>query len=335
MNKLFDFDSIVLIADWIEYDSENLEVYDRDMDKPHKEYVVKLINTLRSIHPNVIHYDSPKAFIDNISNHADDLVIPFWSGQNSRNRYSIVPAICEAANIRYIGGDVYTKTVCNDKTLSKILYEQSGLNAARGFTINSEQDIKGLDNLTFPCVVKPMFEGTSLGISERNLVKSKEEAIPVIRDLLDEFKQPIVAEEFIAGKEVSICLIGRQDKVIAWDAVERYVVGNDDYFMTRLYAFHEKKTYTIPLELRSVTSEITHEVFEACHKLFTYLDKVEFMRIDGRLKGSKFTVIELTPETHLGADAEFCGAFIASGQYSYAQLMQVLMENCLERYRNL
>src|SRR5665213_1419437 len=153
MNQPSDFENIVLIADWIEYDSENLEVYDRDMDKPHKDYVVKLIETLKTIHPDVIHYSSPALFIDNISKHKNDIVIPFWSGENSRNRYSIVPGVCEAYGIKYIGGDVYTKTVCNDKTLSKLLCNQAGLNTPKGFNINSEDDFVGLDKLNFPCAV--------------------------------------------------------------------------------------------------------------------------------------------------------------------------------------
>jgi D-alanine-D-alanine ligase len=327
------FDNIVLIADWINYDSESLEVYDRDMDKPHQEYVTKLIEALRSFHPNVIHYDSPAGFIENIGKHKNDLVFPFWSGEKSRNRYALIPAICEGANIRYIGGDTYTKIVCNDKTLSKVLCGQAGLSTPKGVNINTEEDFLLLDDLTYPCVVKPMFEGTSLGITDRNLVHSKAEAIPVIQDLIKEFDQPILAEEFVSGKEVSVCLIGWKDCIIDWTAAERYVVGDDGYFFDRLYGYHEKKTYNIPLALRTVKTEIPEEILKSCRKLFQLLDKVEFMRIDGRLNESGFHVFELTPETHLGDDAEFCGSFIAEGTYTYPEIIRSLVENCLARYR--
>jgi len=141
-------------------------------------------------------------------------------------------------------------------------------------------------------------------------------------------------EEFVSGKEVSICLVGWKNKVVAWEAAERFMDGDDDYFINKLYTYVEKKSSELPLFLRSVKSQITKEVYTSCVNLFSLLDKVEFMRIDGRLNNTEFTVIELTPETHLGDDAEFCGAFIAGGNFTYNSIVKLLIENCLERYQS-
>lgn len=326
-------ETIVLVADDVDYDGTTLDINNRLLDRPHRSYVDEMLTTLKSIHPKVVWYDSPAKFISKIDLHKADLIFPYWFGANSRNRHSLIPAICESADIRYLGGDAYTKIVCNDKNLSKHLCREAGLNTPKSILINAEADFLFLEQLTYPCVVKPLFEGSSLGISQDNLVSSGGVAKKLARHLLDEFKQPVLIEEYVPGKEVSICIIGWGSKIKLWEAGERYVKNEDNYFLTRLYSYQEKKREDMQLALRSVRDKITPHILDACWKIFNMLDKVEFMRIDGRLHEEGFSVIELTPETHMGADAEFCGSFMTQGR-TYSEILTILIENCLERYQN-
>ncbi|MXV14001.1 hypothetical protein [Hufsiella ginkgonis] len=329
-----EISSIVLIADRVEDPAREMNIYDRDLDKPHPHYVEHLFQTLQEIHPNVILYNSPQELIVNNMKHRDDLVFPFWFGEKSRNRHALIPAICEASNIKYVGADAYTKAVCNDKHVSKLLCKELNL-ATPNFAIwNSPLDDHLAGYLQFPCVVKPAFEGTSLGIGPNNLVSNLSDAILIARALKEEFQQTILIEEFIPGKEVSICLIGQGRDVHNWAAAERYLEDDVNYFEHRLYTYIEKKSDTLPLALRSVTAQIPDDTLQRCFDLFAYLDKVEFMRIDGRLKGTDFSVIELTPDTHLGADSEFAGTFIAEGGFNYHSVIRLLIENCIKGYQS-
>ena len=56
----------------------------------------------------------------NITKHRDDIVIPMYYGAADPKSKGIVPAICDNNNIHYIGGDMYTQILCNDKSLSKL-----------------------------------------------------------------------------------------------------------------------------------------------------------------------------------------------------------------------
>jgi len=326
-------ETIILVADAFDYDGASLDVNNRLIDRPHRSYIDEMLAALESIHPNVIWYDSPAEFINKIDLHKSDLIFPYWFGADSRNRHSLVPAICESSGIRYLGGDAYTKIVCNDKNLSKHLCREAGLSTPKSILIKTEADFIFLAQLDYPCVVKPLFEGSSLGISQVNLVDSGSAAKKLARVLLKEFRQPVLVEEYVPGKEVSICLIGWGDNIKLWEAGERYVEDKEDYFLTHLYSYQEKKGEDMCLSLRSVRNEIPYHTLEACWKIFNTLDKVEFIRIDGRLNEAGFSVIELTPETHLGADAEFCGSFMTQG-YTYCEVLAFLIENCLERYQN-
>ncbi|HEX2901000.1 MAG TPA: hypothetical protein VHS96_14880, partial [Bacteroidia bacterium] len=176
---------------------------------------------------------------------------------------------------------------------------------------------------------------SSLGITQRNLVRDCATASALAVELLAEFGGPIIAEEFVSGREVSICLIGYGDKIREWAAGERYVLNDETFLMHNLYAFDDKYVEENTLGMRNVKHEVWDGLFEACKRVFRYLDKVEYMRIDGKLSPDSFKIIELTPESHLGKNAEFCSTFLAEGKLTFPELVGTLIDNCLERYSHL
>jgi hypothetical protein len=85
-----------------------------------------------------------------------------------------------------------------------------------------------------------------------------------------------------------------------------------------LYAFDDKYVEENTLGMRNVKHEIWPELFEACKRVFRYLYKVEYRRIDGKLApDGSFKITKLTPESHLGKNAELCSTFLAEGRLSF------------------
>jgi D-alanine-D-alanine ligase len=326
-------DYVVLVADAMDYNGSELEVFDRIIDMPHKYYVDELSNAIIANRYQLVKYDSPKHFSDNIEKHRDDLVLPYWFGKDSRNRHGLVPAMCEGLGIKYVGGDAYTKIVCNDKQLAKLLCRNFGLRTPESLIISSIDDLQLLADFPIPYVVKPMYEGTSLGISDRNLIHDEKAGPILIRELLMEFKTPLIVETFVPGKEVSICFLGYKEHISLWSAAERIVSDDVNYFHHRLYTFEEKKTNE-NLGFRTISNEIDLATYQSCAKIFQYLDKVEFMRIDGRLNNGEFHLIELSPETHLGSDAEFCGPLMMEHELSFTKIIDLILSNSLKHYQS-
>jgi D-alanine-D-alanine ligase len=323
---------IVLVADDIVIDPNEVNPLNRQIDRIHRYYVEEMTAGIREAGYDVQLYTSPAELIDNVHKHRNDLVFPYWQGIHSKNRHALGPAICEAAGLKYIGGDTFAKSLCNDKHLTKFLCRDLGLDGPMSVSLCSEKDFPGMEKLQWPLVVKPMFEGSSLGITQRNLVRDYASACAIARELLAEFGGPIIAEEFVSGREVSICFIGYGDKVREWAAGERYVLNDETFLMHNLYGFDDKYVEENTLGMRNIKPEIWDGLFEACKRVFRYLDKVEYMRIDGKLGKDSFKVFELTPESHLGKNAEFCSTFIAEGRLTFPDVVATLIENCLERY---
>ena len=84
------------------------------------EYASRHIyETLASICNYAYYYDDIQEFCQNIRKHKNDIVFTTLYGAASANSKALIPAICEANNITYVGADSYSQMLCNDKYLSK------------------------------------------------------------------------------------------------------------------------------------------------------------------------------------------------------------------------
>jgi len=317
--------TLVIVADSVVLDAAAIHLLSKDIDRTERRHVEELVAAIRPLLKDIVIYDSPNAFIEAIARHKADLVLPDWSGRDSWNRSGLVPAVCESAGIAYIGGDAYTKIVCQDKFLAKSLCTHVGLRTPSAIFVDSPEKLDALDLCAFPCVVKPCYEGSSIGVDDKSLVNSASEAHTRAMELLNALKAPVLVETFQPGREISICLLGNQSEVALVEAGERYLPNDEHYFDRNVFSFELKKN-SKRTALRLATADVPPIYFDQARRLFKLLQKVEILRVDGRLNGKDFTVIELTPDTHLGARAEYAGTFIQAGM-TYTEVLAAMILN--------
>ncbi len=328
-----DIETIVIIADAVCYSKDKVNLYSREPDRAIKSNVDSLITNFSKIFKNVVFYDNPEHFLSNISLHKRDIIFPYWHGEKSRNKQALIPSICEAGNLIYIGGDTYTNIVCCDKILSKDICRLANIKTPKHIVINNKISNIDLSSLKFPILIKPTYEGTSIGITQKNLFfkEDKQSIINRINILYDNLEQPIIIEEFIGGKEISLSIIGWNDRIKAWGAVERYCPDNDNYFETNLHSFRDKLYNKI--NLREGNYLMPKKVLVKLFQLFKWLDKVEYLRIDGKLIDDVFYCFELSHDTTFNPKGAFFTPFYYEG-YDYLGVLELLVNNCLERYNN-
>lgn len=317
----------VLVADLAPQRRPDLTIETKDLEFMSEKYHDDLMSALGTICRDVIHYDSPSRFLDNIAKHQQSVVLSVWSGVDSRNRRALVPAICESYNIPYVGADAYTQIICQDKALAKRYASQFGLSATRGQIITNPTSLERIGLLNPPLVVKPNFEGGSIGISQANLVNDHLAAEALCLRLLQIYRQPIIVEEFAPGREVSIVYAGRADEIWVAEAMELHFSDYPELLHNTLLGYETKKAGSLgPLQKRRITDDFPPDVLRAGHALFSALGKVDVLRIDGRYQDEEFTVIELSPDAHLGRNATVARAFDAAG-FSYEQMFEMLLRN--------
>jgi D-alanine-D-alanine ligase len=323
--------TIVLIADRTYKSCEEADIKGHELEMISNEYFEDIFTGLSKVCKQVVSYQSPEELINNIQNHSNDLVFTVYGGSNSRNRMALVPAVCESYNIKFAGADVYARIVCQDKFLSKEFAKRYNIHSPDSVLIDYGIPIEQIKELKLPLVVKPNFEGSSIGIDESSKVYSYEDAIVLIKKLQDEYEQAIIVEEFIEGKEVCICIVGQKNEIDLFEAMEVYCEEDENFFYNRLYTAKEKHLSDKTLSHRSITNLLSENQQKDIKALYTALGKMDYMRIDGRINANGFTLIELTPDGYMGTDSSFADA-ARKNKMTYEELLKIIIHNALESY---
>jgi D-alanine-D-alanine ligase len=136
---------------------------------------------------------------------APDIVFNLAEGHRGKTRRAFFPALFEELGIPSTGSDAYTLCVTLDKALTKKQLAGWGVPSPRGrFISRSILKNGGLDELTFPVIVKPNFEGSSKGIAQDNVVEDPIELGRVLDDLLTQYPDGALVERYIPGIDVRI-----------------------------------------------------------------------------------------------------------------------------------
>ena len=70
-------------------------------------------------------------------------------------------------------------------------------------------------DLPFPLIVKPIAEGSSKGIAAKGVVDDEAALRSAVRGLIEKYRQPALVEEYIAGREFTVGLLGdRRPRVL-------------------------------------------------------------------------------------------------------------------------
>ena len=319
------------MADRIYKNFQLTNLHDNTLEMISNGYFEDISEGLKSICKKFTHYDTPQQLIDNIKKHKDSIVFTVYGGHGSRNRMALVPAICESYGIKFAGADAYARIVCQDKYLSKLLAKRFKLNTAKGLLIDKLSRLEFLNELALPIVIKPNLEGSSIGISDSSLANTYEDASKVIENLYSEFKQPILVEEFIPGKEICVCILGTSSHIDFIEAMEVQYQENVSYFYNRLYTAYDKHVSGQTIIHTKCTEFLSVQELVHIKELYFSLGKMDFMRIDGRLTENGFTLIELTPDAYIGSDSSFADAGVING-FSYESILSKIIHNALTYY---
>lgn len=123
------------------------------------------------------------------------------------SRESLVPAVCELLGLAYTGSGVLSTALCLDKPRTKQILAWEGI-PTPAFQVFERPDEPLHTALRFPLIAKLAREGSSMGLSAASIV----DTVPALRRLLtrlfDGYRQPVMVEEFIEGREFTVGVLG-------------------------------------------------------------------------------------------------------------------------------
>lgn len=136
-----------------------------------------------------------------------DLVFNFCEGMYGLGREALVPALLDAYRIPYTFSDPVVLAVSLHKGLAKHVVRDAGVATPDFAVVASRGDVENI-RLRYPLFAKPIAEGTGKGITRESRVDSPEELRRICDSLLDAYRQPVLVEEYLPGREFTSALIG-------------------------------------------------------------------------------------------------------------------------------
>ncbi|WP_350333158.1 hypothetical protein [Coralliovum pocilloporae] len=318
---------VLLISDVADnFDSLDLSRFDLEVSE--RDTIADIIHGIETNGYICTHLDDPQLLSAAFAANHNAVVLSIWSGENNRNRRAIVPSICEAHGVDYIGADPYAAMISGDKELSKSICSEFGLNTPPGILIRREDQWGHAAVLNYPIVVKPLMEGGSIGITQDSKVSSVENAQRQISALLRHHEPPILCEEFIGGREISFCIVGSEN-IAHIEAMEVRIEGESDYFENKLFSMHDKRSKDRKKKHQfiNVTEEMPLDLINRVKSIYTALGKIDYMRIDGKYTG-EFWCLELSTDPGISTISLFAHSYYSIGK-SYLDMISDILSTRL------
>ena len=144
-----------------------------------------------------------------------------------------IQGFLEIAGVPYVGSGIWSSALSIDKVKSKLFYELAGLKTPKAVALRrplSKTAAELLAEVGPRCVVKPSTEGSTLGVFIVETAEALEDAI----EKAWAFDEEILVEAFVAGKELTVAVIGN-DEAFALPVIE-IVPMNEIYDYESKYA---------------------------------------------------------------------------------------------------
>lgn len=134
-----------------------------------------------------------------------------------------VQGALELLGIPYTGSGVMASSLAMDKWRTKLVWQAVGIPSPRDMLLDANSDWnKVVQTLGLPLIVKPVHEGSTIGISKVTAAAQ----LPGAYELAARHDPVVLAEEFIAGKELTASVLGDEALPLIWIEAPD---GNYDY----------------------------------------------------------------------------------------------------------
>ncbi|MBN1682764.1 ATP-grasp domain-containing protein [Candidatus Bathyarchaeota archaeon] len=308
------------------------------------EHTIELVqHAIKAAGWEYIHIEADETCYENLKKIKPTIVLNRAEGISGESRESHIPAFCEMLQIPYVGAGIMTTAICLDKPTTKKILEYHQIKTAP-FTVLFDKDEKIDQNLKYPLILKPSHEGSSIGINEDNVVDNEKELRQKISQMLQEYNQPILVEEFIDGREFSVGFYGNFEKdnqpiilpifevdFTKFDPKLKNVLGQRAKTI-----YDTSKNYICPA---NIPESLKREIEENTLKIIKILNCKDWGRVDYRYnKQGRLYFLEINPLPGIDFDVEkddfsFYPYMWIKGGYTFDQMVKYIVSAGLKRYK--
>ncbi len=227
------------------------------------------------------------SFVKKLRKFKPNLVLNLLHGRYGEDGY--IQSILESEKVRYSHSGVLSSSLAIDKEISKKIFIENNILTPPyiKFSFKNNSNIKNIikkinTNFKFPVVLKPINEGSSVGVyicTKKNFIRNLKK--------LEKFKD-ILIEKYIPGREIQAAILGKKKLGIIELKPQRKF-----YDYKAKYSTSAKTEHIIPVNLSLRNFNKVNSIAMKAHKL---LKCRGVSRSDFRFYNNKFYLLEINTQ---------------------------------------
>ena len=276
--------------------------------------------------------------ISKINHYSPDVILNFVESVNGISTYEYCMAgLFELLKVEFTGNQPLCLGNCLNKWKAKDILRANDINTPKALVINKSGIISAKSfALKFPVILKLLTEDASIGISEYSVVKNFKDLKDHVNFLVSTYKQDIIAEEYIDGRELNVAVLGNRALPISEiefrglpEGLPKIVTYDGKWIADSVY--YENTKPKCPTDL---DAQIKKRIEALALKAFNALGCRDYARIDIRLdeNGIPF-VIEVNPNPDISSDSGSVRAATADGM-NHSELLYMITKFAFSRRIN-
>jgi len=259
---------------------------------------------------------------------------------DARNEVAL-PAVFDLYGLPYTGSDALALALALFKNRTKDALRGRGVATPEHRLLRSPADLDPavLAGLDYPWFLKLAHEDASVGIEADNVARDPASLARRARTMMDEWKQPVLAERYIEGREINVTMIGNGANLevlplheIDFSAMppERPRIVS---YAAKWDEAHVDYAGTKPVPLRGASPELIAAIERTARAAWDAVGLRDYGRVDLRIDAAGNPwVIDVNPNCDISPDAGVCRAAAAAG-LDYPRLIEKIALVAWKRLR--
>lgn len=247
-----------------------------------------------------------------------------------------IAALIELTNIPYTGATPAAITLCNDKGLCKKILRFHRVRGPRFHTFYRNHKVWLPKTLRLPCIIKPLTEEASRGISQASIVDDEKSFLERVTMIQERMKLDVIAEEYIEGREMYVSVIGDQRLRVLPPREITFGQMAEDEPRIATYKAKWDDTYRKKWGIKNtfagkLSDDLDQRIADVCKRAYRALNIRSYARFDLRVTAAgQVHVIEPNVNPCIAKDDELAQSAKKVG-IAYPTLIRMLVNQALRR----
>jgi len=298
-----------------------------EFDRP--DTIDAIENTLQALGYETDRIGHIRSLVNRLAQgHCWDMVFNIAEGLWGFGREAQIPALLEAYQIPYTFSDSLVSALTLHKGLTKHVIRDQGIPTPDFYVLEKEADLKHI-HLSYPLFAKPIAEGTGKGITAKSVIETKRELTSVCRMLLTTYRQPVLIETFLPGREFTVGIVGTGEDAKAIGVLEVVLLKNAEQ---EVYSYVNKEKCEELVEYRLMEDDMAKAAANVAVASWRALGCRDAGRIDLRSdeKGQPH-FIEVNPLAGIHPEHSDLPILCSKVGIPYKELIKSIMQSAEKR----